>query len=127
MTPIRIAPMLAVALLGISVVAAQQAPAPAEISPAGMILMAYPEEFGDLERPPVNFNHARHTTVLGADHCKDCHLVEEGVLTPSFAAAAGDLGPDALMDAYHDGCRTCHEQRLSQGLDSGPLTCGECQ
>ncbi len=126
MTPIRIAPMLAVALLGISVVAAQQAPAPAEPSPAGMILMAYPEEFGELERPPVNFNHARHTTTLGADHCKDCHAVEEGVLTPSFAAAAGDLAPEAFMDAYHDGCRACHQERAEQGLSAGPLTCGEC-
>jgi len=126
MTPIRIAPMLAVALLGISVAAAQQASAPAESTPVGMILMTHPEEFGDLERPPVNFNHARHTTTLGVDHCQDCHLVEEGVLTPSFAAAAGDLGPEALMDAYHDGCRACHQERAEQGLSAGPLTCGEC-
>ena len=59
MTPTRIAPLLVVALLGISVVAAQPAPAPAEPSPAGMILMAYPEEFGDLERPPVEWGHLR--------------------------------------------------------------------
>jgi len=126
MTPIRIAPLLAVALLGISVVAAQQASEPAEPSPAGMILMAYPEEFGELERPPVDFNHARHSTAMGADQCKECHLVEEGVLAPSFAPAAGDLDPDALMDAYHDGCRACHQERAEQGLSAGPLTCGEC-
>ena len=126
MTPIRIAPLLAVALLGISVVAAQQASEPAEPSPAGMILMAYPEEFGELERTPVDFNHARHSTAMGADQCKECHLVEEGVLAPSFAPAAGDLDPDALMDAYHDGCRACHQERAEQGLSAGPLTCGEC-
>jgi len=126
MTPIRIAPLLFIALLGVAVVAAQQAPAAPEPAPAGMILMAYPEDFGELERPPVDFDHARHTTALGADQCSKCHLVEEGVLTPSFAAAAGDLDPDARMDAYHDGCQGCHQERAEQGLSAGPLTCGEC-
>jgi hypothetical protein len=63
---------------------------------------------------------------LGSDQCKECHLIENGTLNPSFAAGIGDFSPDALMDAYHDRCRGCHERRLSQGLASGPLTCGEC-
>ncbi len=128
MTPIRSAPMLAalVVLLAAPVVAAQEATVSDEPAPAGLILLAYPERFGDLERPPVAFDHGRHSTALGADQCKQCHLIVDGKLTPSFAAMADDLDPEALMDASHDRCRGCHERRLSQGLASGPLTCGEC-
>jgi hypothetical protein len=128
MTPIRSAVFLAaaIALPGAATVAAQRPTAPVEPAPAGMILMAYPELFGDLERPPVNFNHALHSAKLGPDQCKDCHVIENGRLTPSFAAAAGILAPDDLMDAYHGRCLGCHQQRLEQHLDSGPVTCGEC-
>ena len=128
MTPLRSAFFLAVVMAfpGAATVGSQQPAAPAEAAPAAMILMAYPERFGDLERPPVVFDHARHSTALGAEECTQCHLIAEGVLTPSFAAAAGDLDAGALMDAYHDRCLGCHESRSAQGLDPGPLACGEC-
>jgi hypothetical protein len=128
MTPIRSAVLLvaAIALPGAATVAAQQPKTPPASEPAGMILMDYPERFGELERPPVIFSHALHTTKLGADQCTDCHLIEDGKLTPSFAAANGVVDPGDLMDAYHERCLGCHEQRLAQHLDSGPVTCGEC-
>ena len=98
MTPLRSAFFLAavMAFPGVATVGSQQPAAPAEPAPAAMILMAYPERFGDLERPPVVFDHARHTTALGAEECTKCHLIAEDVLTPSFAAAAGDLDPGAF-------------------------------
>ncbi len=128
MTPIRSAPMLAalIVLLAAPVAAAEQATEPAGPAPSGMILLAHPERFGELERPAVDFNHGRHSTALGADQCNECHLIEDGKLSPSFAAAAGNLGPEALMDAYHDRCRGCHEERAGHGLSAGPQTCGEC-
>lgn len=98
----------------------------AEPAPAGLIILARTANFDGLERPAVVFDHGRHTTALEVDHCADCHLVENGVLVPTFKAASGDLDGDALMDAYHDACRGCHLRRLGEGLQAGPQTCGEC-
>jgi hypothetical protein len=74
----------------------------------------------------VVFDHVLHVNVLGTDHCAECHVVEEGVLVPTFKAASGDLQGNALRDAYHDACLSCHKRRLAEGSESGPETCGEC-
>ena len=114
------------ALFGILVVSSASAQPAAEPAPAGLIILARTGDFAGLERPAVVFDHVRHVSVLGTDHCAECHLIEEGVIAPTFAATAGDLEGDALMNAYHDACRGCHLRRLGEGLEAGPQTCGEC-
>lgn len=114
------------ALVGSVVAPATFGQSAAEPVPAELIALEPAELFGSVERPAVVFDHGRHTKELGTDHCTDCHRVEDGELVPTFKAAAGDLEGDALRDAYHDACRGCHLQRLDEGLQGGPQTCGEC-
>jgi len=86
-----------------------------------------PKIFTTLERPPVKFDHDKHTKALNADSCRQCHNEsDDGAVLFSFPKNRDESSATALMNAYHDECITCHTNRARKGLDTGPVTCGEC-
>jgi len=103
-----------------------------------IIELRLPESIGDkhvpLRRPAVEFNHELHTTSLGPEGCESCHEVDpkrpaKGGVKPLQYEVLANLDPadrDGGMDAYHDLCMGCHEDRLAAGKTTGALTCGEC-
>jgi len=95
------------------------------IAPA-IIEMDFPEALGAMQRPPVEFNHAAHTTALKVEGCAACHTLDEAGFHPGFAATAGLDDRNELTDAYHDTCIGCHDERLDSGVAGGPVTCGNC-
>jgi hypothetical protein len=89
--------------------------------------MQISEEFGDMQRPAVEFDHQAHTEALEAEGCETCHRIDDqGVLIPLLKSVLEIDDRDDLIDAFHDSCVGCHRERLDQTLPSGPLTCGEC-
>ena len=91
------------------------------------VTMQFPAAFGDMERPPVEFDHKAHTDALEAEGCETCHRIDEkGVLIPRLAAGLEIDNRDDLIDAFHDSCMGCHRERSDEKLAAGPLTCGEC-
>jgi len=92
----------------------------------GMVVMGFPQNLGAEERPPIEFNHRAHTTILGTDGCPKCHVVDDKGLSPALAATTGIDDRDRLIDAFHNNCLGCHKERAAASLESGPITCGEC-
>jgi hypothetical protein len=88
-----------------------------------VVALTMPERYGDLRRPAVLFDHARHTRAVTSG-CDECHPRQGERLAFSFMRAADPIDPDEVMDLYHDECMGCHEERAGQ--DTGPVTCGEC-
>jgi len=90
--------------------------------------------FGDLERPPVLFQHDKHTLALQQDNqdCTVCHLLDEQQrVVPCFGRTAtahldGGMDRDDLMELYHDRCIECHKDRASEDRSTGPIVCGGC-
>jgi len=83
--------------------------------------------FGEHERPPVAFDHDKHTAALEADGCKACHEEQEGGdFRFTFKKTDDETSSNGLMDSFHDDCIACHEKRIANNLDAGPVTCGEC-
>lgn len=79
-----------------------------------------------LRRPAVPFDHGRHTTALGQESCETCHQ-RDGSGKVSFGPIVRDsLVGDEGMNAYHDACTRCHEDRSKEGKSAGPVTCGGC-
>ena len=84
--------------------------------------------FGNLERLPVPFMHDKHTTALSKEgkDCSACHLKrKDGKRSLKFKRLS-DASKDQVMETYHLACIRCHEQALSDGKASGPITCGQC-
>ena len=99
---------------------------PRTIMPA-TVVMQFPDTFGEMQRPAVEFNHAAHTTALEKQGYEACHRIDDnGVLIPSVAAVAEIDARETLIDAYHDSCMKCHTERAGDALATGPVTCGEC-
>jgi hypothetical protein len=95
--------------------------------PPSVAVMEFPTAAGAMQRPPVEFEHERHVAALEREGCTACHARDEhGTLVPQLAATAGIVGRDALIDAYHEGCISCHERRAAASLTSGATTCGGC-
>ena len=52
---------------------------PAASAPHGVVavqqarFITIPDAFGDLKRPPVRFDHDKHTAALNAEGCAPCH------------------------------------------------------
>ena len=91
------------------------------------ILVTIPEIFEDIERPPVTFYHDKHTAALEEEGCDGCHPKdEEGKILFDFPKEKDETSEDALMNAYHDSCVGCHNEKSEAGEKSGPVTCGEC-
>jgi len=84
--------------------------------------------FADLERPPVQFPHDKHTDALAAqaENCAKCHMLQEdGYLSPMFMRLEND-GKQEVMDIYHEHCIACHEEKAAENAATGPLSCGDC-
>ena len=82
---------------------------------------------GRLKRPPVKFDHDKHTRELKSEGCGVCHETNDSrELVFSFPKDRDETRPRLLMDSFHDSCVGCHTERTKQGKESGPVTCGEC-
>jgi hypothetical protein len=88
------------------------------------------EAFGALERAPVSFPHDTHSEKLataGKD-CSACHEKNpeaDGGLVYLFKRME-DTDAGTVRDLYHDACIRCHEETLSKGEESGPVSCNAC-
>jgi len=90
-------------------------------------LITVVDAFGPLERPPVPFDHDKHTRALKSEGCEICHPTDDhGDVRFTFSAVKDQTGRNALMNAYHDDCIGCHTRRTHEGEKAGPVTCGEC-
>ncbi len=122
-------PVVAASLLALGVVvapaAATTSAAQREVPPS-VAVMTLPESFGAMERPPVELNHAAHTTALAVEGCTTCHVVEGAKLAPSFAAIRDVTDRDELMDRVHAACIGCHRSRTGADRRRGPLECSGC-
>jgi len=95
--------------------------------PGNQLLILHTEIFGTVERPPVLFDHRRHSEALKKEGCKTCHpSVTEEDLFFEFPFKVTKKDKDSVMNAYHDKCITCHQKNLDEKKKTGPVTCGEC-
>jgi len=101
-------------------------PAPTRDISQATVVMQFPEAMGPMERPSVEFDHARHSAALMQEGCTACHPVDDKGLTPRLTATIEVGDRDSLVDAFHETCTGCHKQRAAASLPAGPLTCGEC-
>jgi hypothetical protein len=86
-----------------------------------------PEIFSDLKRPPVRFNHDRHTATLEEEGCQRCHRVQaNGDLLFTYSVTEGHSDADTLMHSFHDDCIGCHTKRVEEGKKAGAVICGDC-
>ncbi len=86
----------------------------------------------DLERPPVAFDHDKHTAALKESKNEDCsvchalketdsHLVNPEVKVFKFPKVSFDPNDKtAIMYAYHDACGSCHRNMAAEGRKTGP-------
>jgi len=82
-----------------------------------------------LKRPPVRFDHDRHTKALGLEQedCRECHKTDDSHnLLFAFPKDRDETNTQVLMDSIHDSCVGCHTEMKKEGEESGPVTCGEC-
>jgi len=85
----------------------------------------------ELERPPVQFYHDKHTKALNEEGCGICHPENKdkeikGQFLYRYPKIRAGKDKEALMNSYHNACIGCHNQRTEQGKKAGPVTCGEC-
>ncbi len=105
----------------------QPAPAEKKELPERARFISVPEIFKDLDRPPVKFNHDKHARTLEKDGCTLCHPRDtDEKLLFTFPKERDESDKDALMNAYHDTCVDCHQEKVDAGEKGGPVTCGEC-
>jgi Class III cytochrome C family len=95
---------------------------------ADFILIDGLSEFGPLESQPVPFLHDLHTEAVEKEKgdCGVCHpLGPTGVLSQKFQRVE-ETDKETVMDIYHEYCLRCHKETAQRGMESGPVTCGEC-
>lgn len=91
------------------------------------IFISVPEIFEELDRAPVKFYHDKHTSALEPEGCEVCHPQDkEKKFDFSYPKIRDEKDKDALMNAFHDDCIGCHNEKAQEGKKSGPVTCGEC-
>ncbi len=95
--------------------------------PADVLFIDAMKIFGKLERPPVPFQHDRHTAALtkqGKD-CAVCHMQKENRLSLQFKRIENS-DRQTVMDVYHTNCIACHKEATANRNPSGPVECGQC-
>lgn len=91
------------------------------------IFITVPEIFEELERAPVKFYHDKHAITLKEEGCDVCHPKDEKEnLIFTYPKERDEKNQEDLMNAYHDNCIGCHNERLEAGKKAGAVTCGEC-
>jgi hypothetical protein len=89
-----------------------------------VVEIGMPEEFGALRRPPVIFDHEKHTSALKDERCDRCHPANRhDELVFKFQRTEDGTDRDALMSLYHDECGRCHEERVDEDT---PVACAQC-
>ena len=91
------------------------------------IFMGDIDGFEELERPPVEFYHDKHTIALKKEGCGACHPQgESDNFIFRYPKLIDDRTEQGLMNAYHESCVGCHREISKAGRKSGFVTCGEC-
>jgi Class III cytochrome C family len=94
---------------------------------AAMLRLELPARLGAATRPPVLFEHDRHTAALKDKGCQVCHLKgAKGKLSLQFGRTAPLADRDAAMKHYHGRCLTCHAEQEGQRGQPLPQACGAC-
>jgi len=106
----------------------KESPAIKEVNPENKISIAHTEIFGELERPPVVFDHFKHVKALKDKGCQICHELnkEKAVLNFIFPKNIKEKDKDSIMNGYHDECIGCHKKLYKEDKKTGPVTCADC-
>lgn len=113
---------------------------PAGDSTMAPIIISHQGSSPMLERPPVPFDHDKHTRALKqkkSEDCAVCHVLKEAdkrltnpdVKVFKFPKAAFDeTNKRSIMNAYHNECVSCHRNMAAKGEKTGPDIglCGKC-
>ena len=92
-----------------------------------IIQMPLPAELSHAERPLVEFDHQKHVAGLAQEGCAACHPSRaDGQLSFRLKLSAHFSDDDEWMEAYHDLCIGCHDNRRRAGKPTGPDDCGDC-
>jgi hypothetical protein len=94
-----------------------------------LIVISDIASFKKLQEPPVVFNHGKHVTALEQEGCGQCHPYDEKDverLIFQYPKDRKETSRRQLLNAYHGNCVGCHNERLKQGENAGPIACGEC-
>ena len=96
--------------------------------PSGLpIFLSVSNQFQEMERPPVEFYHDKHTAAFKTEGCGLCHPQDEkGRFIFKYPRLRDDSTKQSLMNSYHDSCIGCHVETSKKGKKSGFVTCGEC-
>jgi len=96
-------------------------------APDTQIVMSLDEALGEMERPPVLFDHGKHTESLKEDGCRVCHKPDaEGKVTYEFCTWGESADRRAIIDANHEKCAACHGGDAEGSEKARELACGEC-
>ncbi|MFH1113625.1 MAG: cytochrome c3 family protein [Pseudomonadota bacterium] len=133
---------LVLLLGGMALIHSQTAsPQKPETSPPLPLMLAHKGDSPRLDRPAPAFDHDRHTAALNQKtkkDCEACHILEEKddrlsgdrmiqvFAFPKVPYAKQDKS--AIMKAYHEACVSCHDEKASAGVKTGPRVglCGLC-
>lgn len=104
---------------------------PAAYSQDALIVLKH-KEMGVHQRPPVEFNHEKHTVNFQCDRChhdydKFLNNVSSDPQPCSACHGAQAVrGMMSLTDAFHAQCKNCHDEMRVRNIPGGPVMCGEC-
>jgi|LQYC01.1.fsa_nt_gi hypothetical protein len=92
------------------------------------IIISDIEPLKPLEEARVQFYHKKHVAKLKDAGCKTCHSydAQKNQFDFQYPKDREKDNKRALINAYHNSCLGCHNERLVQGLPTGPIACGEC-
>jgi hypothetical protein len=104
------------------------------------LIIAHQGSASNLDRPPVAFDHDRHTAALNQGNkqdCSICHILketdarlwEQQVNVFKFPKEPFDgTDKNSIMQAYHNACAGCHKKMATQNKKTGPEIgfCGKC-
>jgi len=103
-------------------------------------MIAHQGSSTSLDRPPVPFDHDRHTEALkqtGSKDCGTCHLLNQTdarLVNPEVKVfrfpktALDETDKTAIMSGFHNECVSCHRKMSQEGKKTGPAIglCGKC-
>ncbi len=102
-------------------------------SPKKGMMTLKSNEFSDLKRSPVEFNHTLHENKF---LCNECHHNNDifldnknrksAVCSSCHKVEKTEDIQVILADAFHMKCKSCHKKNLKRGRKSGPVMCGSC-
>ena len=102
-------------------------------SPQKGVMTLKSSEFGDFQRPPVEFNHTLHENKF---LCKECHHNNDifldnknrksAVCSSCHKVEKTEDVQVSLVDAFHMKCKSCHKKNLKRERKAGPVMCGSC-